>query len=144
MTQTADSKFLSKNAKVDDSSVQPFPRSRKIYVSGSRPDIQVPMREISLSDTPTDFGGEKNPPVRVYDTSGPYSDPTVSIDVRKGLPDIRTPWIEARGDTEFLTDNSSQFTQQRLQDPKLASLRFEHLRSPRKAKSGCNVRQIHL
>ncbi|MCR6652853.1 MAG: phosphomethylpyrimidine synthase ThiC [Cellvibrionaceae bacterium] len=116
---------------------------RKIYVQGSRPDIRVPMREISLFDTPTDFGGEKNPPVRVYDTSGPYTDPNVKIDVRKGLPDIRTPWIEARGDTEFLRGNSSTFTRERLNDPKLAALRFEHVRSPRRAKAGHNVSQMH-
>ncbi|MCP5854334.1 phosphomethylpyrimidine synthase ThiC, partial [Klebsiella pneumoniae] len=77
--------------------MQPFPRSRKVYVEGSRPDIRVPMREISLHDTPTDFGGEANAPVMVYDTSGPYTDPDVIIDVRKGLADVRSAWIDARG-----------------------------------------------
>jgi phosphomethylpyrimidine synthase len=117
MKLQADQTFINSEARVDESSVQPFPRSKKIYVQGSRPDIRVPMREISLSDTPTDFGGEKNPAVRVYDTSGPYTDPDVKIDVRKGLPDVRTPWIEARGDTELLRGNSSDFTRERLHDP---------------------------
>ena len=143
MKLQADQTFINSEARVDESSVQPFPRSKKIYVQGSRPDIRVPMREISLSDTPTDFGGEKNPAVRVYDTSGPYTDPDVKIDVRKGLPDIRTPWIDARGDTEFLHGNSSAFTRERLNDPKLTALRFEHLRNPRRAKPGHNVSQMH-
>ncbi len=143
MTQSADSQFLNHTAKVDESSVQPFPRSEKIYVQGSRTDIRVPMREIQLSDTPTDFGGEPNPAVRVYDTSGPYSDPTARIDVRQGLPDVRTPWIDAREDTEPLAQSSSEFTQSRLNDPKLAQLRFEHLRTPRRAKPGHNVSQMH-
>ena len=143
MSQITESAFTNQNAKVDESSVQPFPSSQKIYVQGSRPDILVPMREITLADTSTDFGGEKNPPVRVYDTSGPYSQPGAAIDVRKGLPDVRTPWIEARGDTEFLTTNSSSFTQLRLNDPKLAALRFEHHRAPRRAKPGGNVSQMH-
>ena len=138
-----DQNFVNTQARVDESSVKPFPKSQKIYVQGSRPDIRVPMREISLSTTPTDFGGEANPAVRVYDTSGPYTDPNAQIDVRKGLPDIRSPWIEARGDTELLRGNSSSFTRDRLHDPKLAALRFEHLRSPRRAKSGCNVSQMH-
>jgi thiamine biosynthesis protein ThiC len=143
MKLQADQTFINSEARVDESSVQPFPRSKKIYVQGSRPDIRVPMREISLSDTPTDFGGEKNPAVRVYDTSGPYTDPDVKIDVRKGLPDVRTPWIEARGDTELLRGNSSNFTRERLHDPKLAALRFEHQRNPRRAKPGHNVSQMH-
>jgi len=143
MKLQADQTFINSEARVDESSVQPFPRSKKIYVQGSRPDIRVPMREISLSDTPTDFGGEKNPAVRVYDTSGPYTDPDVKIDVRKGLPDVRTPWIDARGDTELLRGNSSDFTRERLHDPKLAALRFEHLRNPRRAKAGHNVTQMH-
>jgi len=118
MTQTADKTFTNQNARVDESSVQPFPRSEKIYIQGSRPDIQVPMREISLHDTPTDFGGEKNSPVRVYDTSGPYTDPELHADVREGLADIRSAWINDRSDTEFLDANSSDFTQERLHDQK--------------------------
>ena len=143
MKLQADHTFVNSEARVDESSVQPFPQSKKIYVQGSRPDIRVPMREITLADTPTDFGGEKNPAVRVYDTSGPYTDPNVTIDVRRGLADIRTPWIEARGDTEFLHGNSSAFTRERLSDPKLAALRFEQARNPRRAKVGHNVSQMH-
>ena len=134
--------FLSKNAKVDEQSVQPFPNSRKIYLQGSRPGIKVPMREITLGDTPTDFGGEKNPPVYVYDTSGPYTDPNVSIDIRKGLPDIRSQWIDGRGDSEQLSAVSSHYGQQRHQDNSLDELRFEHLRQPSRAKSGANVSQL--
>ncbi len=136
-------KILSESATVDQASIQPFPKSQKIYVSGSRPDLRVPMREISLDDTPTDFGGEKNPPVRVYDTSGPYTDPAVKIDLREGLPDLRTPWILERDDTELLNENSSTFTNARLHDPKLAHLRFNLKRQPRKAKPGRNVSQMH-
>ncbi len=87
---------LSESAQVDSGSVQPFTRSQKIYVQGSRPDIRVPMREITLDVTPTDFGGEINAPVTVYDTSGPYTDPNVIIDVRKGLADVRSPWIDSQ------------------------------------------------
>ena len=134
---------LSESAQVDQQSVQPFPRSRKIYVEGSRPDIRVPMREISLHDTPTDFGGEANAPVLVYDTSGPYTDPDVIIDVRKGLADVRSSWIDARGDTERLGGLSSNFGQQRLNDAELAKLRFNHVRNPRRAKAGANVSQMH-
>jgi len=134
---------LSESAKVDEQSVQPFTRSRKIYVEGSRPDIQVPMREISLDDTSTDFGGEANAPVLVYDTSGPYTDPTVQIDVRKGLGDVRSAWIDARGDTERLAGLSSSFGQMRLNDVELTKLRFAHVRNPRRAKAGANVSQMH-
>jgi phosphomethylpyrimidine synthase len=88
---TSVEKILSESAEVDKASVQPFTGSQKMYVQGSRPDIRVPMREITLADTHTDFGGEKNPPVRVYDTSGPYTDPNVTIDLRTGLGDVRTP-----------------------------------------------------
>ncbi|EJN37632.1 thiamine biosynthesis protein ThiC [Pseudomonas sp. GM84] len=134
---------LSESAQVDQQSVQPFPRSRKVYVEGSRPDIRVPMREISLHDTPTDFGGESNAPVLVYDTSGPYTDPEVIIDVRKGLADVRSAWVDARGDTERLAGLSSNFGQQRLNDAELAKLRFAHVNNPRRAKAGANVTQMH-
>ncbi|MCJ8168524.1 phosphomethylpyrimidine synthase ThiC [Pseudomonas sp. A3.4] len=128
---------------VNQQAVQPLPNSRKIYVPGSRDDIRVPMREISLSDTPTDFGGEKNAPVLVYDTSGPYTDPNVKIDLRQGLPDVRSRWIDERGDTEILTGLSSDFGRARLADAELAKLRFAHVRTPRKAKAGQNVSQMH-
>ena len=136
-------KNLSESAQVDQQSVQPFPRSQKVYVQGSRPDIRVPMREISLDVTPTDFGGEINAPVTVYDTSGPYTDPNVTIDVRKGLSDVRSAWIEDRGDTEKLPGLSSEFGQRRLNDAELSAMRFAHVRNPRRAKAGHNVSQMH-
>jgi len=135
--------FLSQKAKVDEASVQPFPNSRKVYVEGSQPDIRVPMREISLGDTPTDFGGEKNPPVYVYDTSGVYSDPAAIIDVRKGLDPIRQGWVARRADTETLSDLTSAYGQRRKNDPMLANLRFDHLRQPMRAKPGGNVSQMY-
>ena len=133
----------SDTAQVDSASVAPLPGSQKIYVEGSRPDIRVPMREISLTDTQTEKGPEKNASIRVYDTSGPYTDPAVSIDVRKGLPDVRSQWILERNDTELLDSSSSTYTQERLDDTSLAHLRFRHLRVPRRAKAGCNVSQMH-
>ncbi|MGA4638472.1 phosphomethylpyrimidine synthase ThiC [Stutzerimonas stutzeri] len=136
-------KNLSESAQVDQQSIQPFPRSQKIYVQGSRPDIRVPMREISLDVTPTDFGGEINAPVTVYDTSGPYTDPNVTIDVRKGLADVRRAWIEDRGDTEKLPGLTSEFGQRRLNDAELSAMRFAHVRNPRRAKAGHNVSQMH-
>jgi len=136
-------KNLSESAQVDQQSIQPFPRSQKVYVQGSRPDIRVPMREISLDVTPTDFGGEINAPVTVYDTSGPYTDPNVQIDVRKGLADVRSAWIEERGDTEKLPGLTSEFGQRRLNDAELTAMRFAHVRNPRRAKPGHNVSQMH-
>ena len=135
--------FLSKTARVSEASIQPFPNSRKIYVQGSREDIKVPMREITLSDTPANIGAEKNPPVTVYDTSGPYTDPNIKIDIRKGVPDVRLGWIEERGDTELLEQLSSSYGRERAADAALASLRFEHIRQPRRARAGKNVSQMH-
>ncbi|HNQ04915.1 MAG TPA: phosphomethylpyrimidine synthase ThiC [Thiobacillaceae bacterium] len=138
------SQFLATTAQVDDAAIQPLPNSRKVYVEGSRPDIRVPMREISQADTPTQFGGEKNPPIFVYDCSGPYTDPSTRIDIRRGLPALRQPWIEQRGDTELLPDLSSTYGRQRADLEGLASLRFPGLRrQPRRAKAGMNVTQMH-
>jgi phosphomethylpyrimidine synthase len=143
----ANPKFLSATATVDEAAVQPLPNSRKIYVTGSRPDIRVPMREISQSDTPAMFGSEQNPPIYVYDTSGPYTDPEVQIDIRAGLSTPRLPWILERNDTEELDGPSSEYGQQRLNDPALAELRFNLHRKPRRALSGPNrsgnVTQMH-
>lgn len=136
-------KRLRETALVDQASIQPFPRSKKVYVEGSRADIRVPMREITLDDTPTEFGGEKNPPVRVYDTSGPYTDPAINVDIRRGLPSVRDAWIEERADTEFLENSTSQFTNERLSDESLDDLRFEYLHKPRRAQAGKNVTQLH-
>ncbi|HEY4541351.1 MAG TPA: phosphomethylpyrimidine synthase ThiC [Noviherbaspirillum sp.] len=139
----ANPQFLAATAMVDEAAIQPLPKSRKIYVEGSRPDIRVPMREISQSDTPASFGAEKNPPIYVYDTSGPYTDPTVKIDIRSGLEALRANWIAERDDTEELPGPSSQYGVERLNDPKLAELRFNLHRKPRRAKAGKNVTQMH-
>jgi phosphomethylpyrimidine synthase len=136
-------KFDSGTAEIDPATTVPFANSRKVYVQGSRPDIQVPFREISLSDTPSSFGAEKNPPVMVYDTSGPYTDPAIAIDIRSGLPALRAKWIEERNDTEQLDGPSSTFGQARKTDPELAEMRFNLLRLPRRAKKGMNVSQMH-
>ena len=135
--------FLSSTARVDEASVADFPGSRKIYVEGSRPDIRVPMREITLSDTHVGDDVEKNPPVTVYDTSGPYTDPHAEIDIRKGLAPLRETWIEERGDTELLEGLSSDYGRKRETDDKLDVLRFEHRRTPRRARAGANVSQMH-
>jgi phosphomethylpyrimidine synthase len=139
----ANPQFLAATATVDEAAIQPLPNSRKIYVSGSRPDIRVPMREISQSDTPASFGAEKNPPVYVYDTSGPYTDPSVKIDIRSGLPALRAAWIAERNDTEELPGPTSHYGTERLNDPKLAELRFNLHRKPRRAIAGKNVTQMH-
>jgi len=120
-----------------------LPASKKVYIEGSRPDIQVPMREISLTDTPTGLGGEHNPPVMVYDTSGVYTDPNVQIDLNKGLPSVRQKWIEERNDTDVLSGLTSKFGQERLKDIRTADIRFAHIQNPRRAKAGKNVTQMH-
>ena len=139
----ANPKFLNATAHVDEAAVQALPSSRKVYVEGSRPDIRVPMREISQSDTPASMGAEKNPPIFVYDTSGPYTDPLAKIDIRSGLPALRAQWIEERNDTVALDGPSSRYGQERLADPELATLRFNLHRKPRRAKPGMNVTQMH-
>jgi phosphomethylpyrimidine synthase len=139
----ANPKFLSATAHVDEAAVKPLPNSRKVYVEGSRADIRVPMREISQSDTPASMGAEKNPPLYVYDTSGPYTDPQADIDIRSGLRPLREKWITERNDTERLQDLTSQYGRGRAADPKLAELRFNLKRQPRRAKSGMNVSQMH-
>jgi len=127
---------------------QPFPSSHKVYVAGSQQGVRVGMREITLSDT--FIGGdeqnpvyESNAPLRVYDTSGPYTDPEFKLDVRKGLNKYREQWIESRNDTEVLESVTSQFAQQRMADDGLDHIRFEHLPKIRRAKAGKNVTQMH-
>ncbi|MEG0057728.1 phosphomethylpyrimidine synthase ThiC [Hafnia sp.] len=125
-----------------------YPNSQRIYLTGSRSDIRVPMREIQLS--PTLLGGSKdnpqyepNEPIPVYDTAGPYGDPHAELDVRSGLKPLRDRWIAERNDTESLEQLSSAYTQQRLADEGLDHLRFENLPQPRRAKSGKCVTQLH-
>jgi phosphomethylpyrimidine synthase len=140
--------FVAATARADEAAVQPLPASRKIYVQGLRPDIRVPMREIAQSDTAVAGGSgasgrERNPALAVYDTSGPYTDPAVKIDIRSGLPPLRAGWIAERGDSEELARPSSRYGAERLADPKLATLRFSLQRPPRRAKAGGNVTQMH-
>jgi phosphomethylpyrimidine synthase len=137
------SPFSSKTAHVDEGAVKPLPQSRKVYIQGSRPDIQVPMRAISQSETPASMGMEDNPPIHVYDTSGPYTDPAAKIDIRSGLPPLREKWIDERGDTEVLSGPGSAYGRQRLIDPKLAEMRFDLKRQPRCGRTGANVTQMH-
>ncbi len=133
----ANPKFLAATAQVDSAAIQPLPNSRKVYVGP----LRVPMREVSQADTPSMFGGEKNPPVYVYDCSGPYTDPDARIDIRSGLPALREKWILERNDTELLPGPSSRYGLERLNDPKLAELRFNLKRTPRRGKA--NVTQMH-
>jgi len=135
--------FLKKTDSVGKAAIKPFPGSEKVFIQGSRDDIRVPMRKISLADTDASFGSEKNAPVYVYDTSGPYTDPSASIDLQKGLPSVRSRWIEERNDTIQLDGPSSTYGQHRLDDDSLAALRFEHIHKPRVARSGHNVSQMH-
>ena len=131
--------FYQATERLSEEVVRPIPGSQKVYVEGSRKDIQVPMREVSQSDTEASFGFENNPPITVYDTSGPYTDPKADIDLTAGLPSVRDPWISEREDTEQLSGPSSEFGLERQNDKSLDHLRFEHLRNPRKAKPGKNV-----
>ncbi len=125
----------------------PFPASKKIYVPGKIHDIKVAMREITLTDTRLKFnpsaGVEKNAPVTVYDTSGPYTDPSVEIDVKAGLPKLRESWIVERGDTTQLDSISSEYGKERLNNKELDALRFNRLSKPRVAVPGKNVTQLH-
>ncbi len=134
---------FSEAARLSTEAIGPFPNASKVYVQGSRDDIRVPMREISQSDTTASFGVEHNPPVTIYDTSGPYTDPDASIDLLAGLPTLRAAWIAERADTELLSGASSEFGRARETDPELAALRFEHIRAPRRALAGANVTQMH-
>ncbi len=136
------SETLTSLSSVNKAFIEPFPNSKKVYVKGSRDDINVPMRQIKLTDTIGDLA-EKNDPVHVYDTSGPYTDPTKRISYREGIDTVRSNWIEERGDTEMLDGVSSNFSNERLNNKELDELRFEHLRAPRKAKKGKNVTQMH-
>ncbi len=128
----ANPKFLAATAHVDDAAVKPLPNSAKLYLTGSRPDLRVPVRAITQSDG--------NPTILVYDTSGPYTDPQARIDIRKGLAPLREKWIEERGDTELLEGPSSEYGRRRLDDPKLAELRFDLKRKPRRGRC---VTQMH-
>ena len=135
--------LMRQTGELSETVIRPIPGSNKIHVQGSRPDLRVPMREITLTTTPTLFGGEANAPVTVYDTSGPYSDPSVRIDLAAGLAPLRKAWIEGRGDTVQLPGITSRFGQARENDPKLAHVRFPNRTAPRCAVAGANVSQMH-
>ncbi len=135
--------FIKKTTQLSHDVTQAFPASKKIYITGSRTDIRVPMREVTQTDTLSKEGTIKNPAIPLYDTSGVYTDPEVEIDLLKGLPAIRSNWIKERNDTQQLDDLSSEYGKQRANDPQLEHLRFEHIAKPRKAKPGINVTQMH-
>jgi phosphomethylpyrimidine synthase len=135
--------FQQQTARLSEEVTQPFPGSRKIYVQGSRADIRVPMREITQTPTHINNGVEENPPITVYDTSGPFTDPAIDVNLMQGMPDVRSAWIIERNDTEQLAGPTSDYGSCRQNDPALAHLRFEHIRAPRRAKSGMNVSQMH-
>ncbi|BEV72783.1 MULTISPECIES: phosphomethylpyrimidine synthase ThiC [unclassified Paludibacterium] len=128
---------------LDQATIQPLPNSRKIYVSGSRPDLRVPMREISQADTPTQLGGEANPPIYVYDASGPYTDPSVKISLEDGLTPVRAQWIAERQDCEVVEELGSIYSRQRAADASLDALRFNLKRTPLRARQGARVTQMH-
>jgi phosphomethylpyrimidine synthase len=127
--------------RLDEAVTRPYPNSRKIYVEGSRPDLRVPMREVALSATQGAQGLEVNDPVRIYDTSGPYTDPDARVDLMAGLPELRAAWIDDRGDTVRLDDFSSEYSRQRAARANGTS--FPRRRTPRRARPGANVTQMH-
>ncbi len=137
------SELIRQTEQLSEAVTRPIPGSRKVHVPGSRDDLRVPMREIVQSQTPTLFGGEDNPPITVYDTSGPYSDPGVRVDLAAGLAPLRARWIEERGDSEPLAALSSAFGRGREVDAKLDAVRFPNRPLPRRAHAGANVSQMH-
>ena len=132
-----------KNVEAIKAAIKPFPSSSKIYLQGNRADIKVPMRRIDQSPTQTSSGPVANPPVYVYDTSGPYTDPNVEVDLTTGLAPLRASWIQQREDCQALPGPTSRYGQERLQDPETAHLRFPNLKKPLCAKAGANVTQMH-
>ncbi len=142
-TDTIQKEFVEKTNELSRDVTQPIPGSKKIYIEGSRADIQVPMREITQAATSSEFGEEENPPITVYDTSGAYTDPNIEIDLLKGLSPIRDNWVAERQDTEELAAPTSDYANVRLDDESLEHLRFQHLSKPRRAIKGKNVSQMH-
>ncbi len=139
------SELLQSLRDVDPALLENFPSSKKIYITGSRDDIRVPFRKITLEDTKKSDGTiEKNPPLYVYDTMGAYTDPDVKIDLTKGIKEVRKNWIEERDDIEELEDFSSKYFHQRYNDENLKSVRFPNIKKPKRAKKGKNITQMHL
>jgi len=145
MSESTTSNGNTKAAAATALTTEPFPASKKVYVTGAESGVRVPMREISLTATKSMNGGAPTPnePVTVYDTSGPYTDPSVKIDIKSGLAPLRREWILSRGDVDQMADVTSQYGRMRASDPKLSDLRFQHIRKPLRAKTGKNVTQIH-
>ncbi|HLF66256.1 MAG TPA: phosphomethylpyrimidine synthase ThiC, partial [Gammaproteobacteria bacterium] len=137
------SNLLNEVAKLNQEVTEPFPCSSKIYLEGSSPDIRVPMRSIQLTPVYTKQGYQENPSFAVYDTSGLYTDPNFSIDLQKGLTELRAAWIDARTDTERLPQVSSQYSLHKRQHAELSAIRFPQQHAPRRAKSGQNVSQMY-
>lgn len=135
--------FLQDNAETDPASLTPLPNSKKVYITGTRPDIRVPFRAISQHPTPASFGAEHNPDILVYDTSGPYTDPNIQVDIRRGLAPLRMPWIKERNDTNVLPALSSEYGRRRSLDVQTQPLRMHTKHELRKAKAGKNVTQMH-
>ena len=135
--------FIRRTAQLSAEATRPYPNSRKIFARGSRQGLSVGMREVRQSDTPALHGAEANPPIPIYDTSGPYTDPAAHIDLVRGLAPLRALWISERGDTELLADFTSEYTRRSIRDPKLADMRFPQPPKPRRALAGANVTQMH-
>ncbi len=130
-------------AHLSDEITQPFSGSKKIYQQGSRQDIKVGMREVECANTESSLGADVNPPITIYDTSGPYSDPDITINLMQGLVRMRENWINERDDTELLNGPSSEYGHARQTDAETEHLRFSHYHTPRIAKAGKNVTQMH-
>ena len=141
MSKSSD--VLQQTAQLNQDVTMPFPGSRKIYVQGSRPDIQVAMREVITTPTVTRNGTEANAPITLYDTSGPFTDPNISVDLHQGIAALRTPWILERADTEPLSELSADYSRRREVDPAMAEIRFPQKRKPRRAIEGRRVTQMH-
>jgi len=131
--------LVRQTSELSESVTRPIPGSRKIHVS----DLRVPMREVALSDTPLVFGAEKNAPLALYDTSGPYTDPQAHIDLAAGLEPLRGRWIGQRGDVASLSGLTSEFGRRRAGDHQLDAVRFPRARNPQRAVAGANVSQMH-
>jgi phosphomethylpyrimidine synthase len=135
--------LLEQTARLSADATGAFPRSKKVFVGGSREDVRVGMREVAQTETPAAGGGIANPAITLYDTSGPYTDPDAQIDLTRGLEPLRRGWIEARGDTECLDGRRSDYARDRLADAGLDGLRFPRIPRPRRAAAGANVTQMH-
>ncbi len=131
------------SAVLDQSVCEPFPGSKKVYVEGSSSNVRVPMREVSLSATPSQHGAVENHPIWLYDTSGVYTDPSVVVDITKGLPPLRKEWTCQRGHVELLSESSSSFAQKQTNDIRAASVQFPHVKQPYRAKSGRGLTQMY-